>query len=309
MTSWVGVDISKATLSISVRPQGAAFDTSNDAEGHQLLLNYLSAWTVERVLMEATGGYERAVKARLQRAGYSVVCINPRRARAFSTAMGKLAKTDPIDAAVLAHLAQVIQAPDSQGLSEEQEILRDLVQRREQQVQQRDDERRRKAQAHSPRVQESLETCIKHLKEQIKLLEKEIAQTVAQVDETKAMRLQKVTGIGLITAASMLAYLPELGQLNRKEIAALVGTAPYNCDSGQQKGKRRTQGGRASIRRILYMATWSVVRYQADFNARYLALRERGKCAKVALVACMRVLVVRLNAMIRDDTEWRQTTG
>ncbi|WP_371136042.1 IS110 family transposase [Pseudomonas sp.] len=222
---------------------------------------------------------------------------------------GNWLKQDPIDAAVLAHLAQVVQAPDSQVLSEEQEILRDLVQRREQLVQQRDDERRRKAQAHSPRVQESLETCIKHLKEQIKLLEKEIAQTVAQVDEAKAMRLQKVTGIGLITAASMLAYLPELGQLNRKEIAALVGIAPYNCDSGQQKGKRRTQGGRASIRRILYMATWSVVRYQADFNARYLALRERGKCAKVALVACMRVLVVRLNAMIRDDTEWRQTAG
>lgn len=192
-------------------------------------------------------------------------------------------------------------------MTEDQELLRDLVQRREQLVQQRDDERRRIAQARSDAVQESLRLCIEHLRQQIKSLDKGIAQAAQNVDQERTQRLQEIVGVGLITASSLMAYLPELGQLDRRQIAALVGLAPYNCESGQQCGTRRIKGGRAAIRRVLYMATWSVVRYQAEFAARYQALRERGKCAKVALIACMRVLLVRINAMLRDNTAWRNS--
>ena len=125
----------------------------------------------------------------------------------------------------------------------------------------------------------------------------------------RAERLRRVPGIGAVTVATLMAFLPELGQLGNRQISALVGLAPYNCDSGNRQGLRRIRGGRANVRRILYMASWSVVRHQPDFKARYAALRARGKCAKVALVACMRVLLIRLNAMIRDASEWRMAAG
>src|SRR5690606_16624177 len=243
---------------------------SNDLEGHGLLLKRLSEWDVQRVVLEATGGYERALMSVLQKADYEVLRINPRRARAFATAMGKLAKTDPIDATVLARMAQVIEEPACMVPSAGQQELRDLVQRREQLVQQRDDDRRRLLQASSSAVQQSLRSCIDYLKEQIKLFDKLISQALQQLDNGRAEQLNRVIGIGAVTTASLMAYLPELGYLNRRQVTALVGLAPYNSDSGQQVGKRRIQGGRATIRRVLYMATLSVVRYQADFKARYL---------------------------------------
>jgi transposase len=305
MNSWVGIDVSKATLAIWIRPEGLSFDVSNDKAGFLLLQERLAKYSVERILLEATGGYERAVMFSLIDAGYTLVRVNPRRARAFATAMGKLAKTDPIDAAVLAHMAQVIDAPACKPSLAQHAALRELLQRREQLVQQRDDERRRQQQTCSAIVGENLRNCISYLNQQIKHLEEAINQASVTLDQDRTTHLQSITGIGPVTAASLMAYLPELGSLDRRQIAALVGLAPYNSDSGQQTGKRRIQGGRAPIRRVLYMAAWSVVRYQTDFKARYAGLRERGKCAKVALVACMRVLLIRLNAMLRDKTEWR----
>lgn len=304
MNTWIGIDVSKATLAVWVRPAELSFDLSNDKAGFQVLLERLAQYSVERILLEATGGYERAVMLALIEAGYRVLRVNPRRARAFATAMGKLAKTDPIDAAVLAHMAQVIDAPAYIPTTIEHAALRELVQRREQLVQQRDDDRRRQQQACSEIVGENLRDCIAYLNRQIKHLDEAITQASVELDPDRAMHLQSIAGIGPVTTASLMAYLPELGSLDRRQIAALVGLAPYNSDSGQQTGKRRIQGGRASIRRVLYMAAWSVVRSQDDFKARYKGLRERGKCAKVALVACMRILLIRLNAMLRDKTEW-----
>lgn len=303
MLTWIGIDVAKAFLAVYLLPQQQLLTFPNTPPGHDQLLRQLHALSVGNVLLEATGGYERAVMAALARAQLTVTRINPRRARAFAVALGKTAKTDPIDAALLARMASLVQAPvcPAEPLREE---LRALVQRRENLVQQRDDERRRLHQATHPLVRESLLDNIRHLRQQLRHLARAIVASMRQLDDAWGQRLLAVQGIGEVTAAGLMAYLPELGQLDRRQITALVGLAPYNGDSGQFAGKRRIRGGRAPIRRLLYMACWSVIRTQPHFKARYQQLRQRGKCAKVAVVACMRVLIVRLNAMARDQTEW-----
>lgn len=305
MNVWVGIDVAKDTLAIWVRPTGLSFAVANTLEGHKQLLLRLSSMSVQRVLLEATGGYERRVMEALLAAGLAVERINPQRARAFATAVGKVAKTDPIDAAVLAHMAQVLETPSRKSVSAEANALRALVQRREQLVQQRDDERRRQHQTTHAIVRASLARGIRALQREIDRFKTDIAIAMRQVDDALAQQLNAVKGLGPVTTSSMIAFVPELGTLDRRQIAALVGVAPYNVDSGQHAGKRHIRGGRPAIRRVLYMATLSVIRSQPDFKARYLALRARGKCAKVAIVACMRVLLIRLNAMVRDKTQWR----
>ncbi len=307
METFIGIDVAKATLAVAVRPSGERFQVDNDAAGHRHLVQRLRRWQVARIVLEATGGYERAVMAQLSW-HWPVVRIAPHRARAFATAMGRIAKTDPVDAAVLAHLAQVSEAPPTQMITPQQQRLQALVQRREQLVGHRDDERRRLQQA-DPGIVASVTRQIRLALAEIARLDRKIAQAVAQREDATARRLRAVPGIGAVTTATVLAFLPELGQLQRKQIAALVGVAPYNVDSGQRQGPRRIRGGRAGVRRVLYMATWSAIRSQPDLKARYQALRDRGKCAKVALVACMRLLLVRLNAMLRDGTTWRMQTG
>lgn len=304
MTLWIGIDVAKNTLAMCLWPQARHFTFSNTPEGHAQLLKQLHGHPVGNILLEATGGFERVLLRALQTAGHPTTRINPRRARAFAQAMGKTAKTDPIDALLLARMAELVQAP-STALEPEREALRDLVQRREQLVQQRDDERRRLSQAHLPYVRDDLIEHIDHLRQRIRRVDQAIVQTQRQLDDDLSQRLQAVDGIGAVTTASLLAYLPELGQLDRRQIAALAGLAPYNVDSGQHTGKRRIRGGRAPIRRVLYMASWSVIRTQPDFKARYTRLRQRGKCAKVAITACMRVLLTRLNAMARDRAQWK----
>ncbi|NKF24818.1 IS110 family transposase, partial [Solimonas marina] len=284
MPLWIGIDVSKATLAVCVLPQAQHITFPNTPEGHAQLLALLDGQTVGNVLLEATGGYERALMQALAVAGIPVTRINPRRARAFAEAMGKTAKTDPIDAAMLARMAELVCHP-SPAPEPEREALRELVQRREQLVQQRDDERRRLHQARLSQVRDDLDQHIRHLQQCIRRIDQAIAQAQRQIDEPLCRQLQAIDGIGAVTAAGLLAYLPELGRLDRRQIAALTGLAPYNLDSGQQVGKRRIRGGRAPIRRILYMAAWSVVRLQPDFNARYRRLRHAGKCAKVAITA------------------------
>jgi transposase len=305
MISWVGIDISKSNLVVWVQPDGEGFELSNTSEGFVELLQRLSQYEVGRVLLEATGGYERKVMAALLDADFNVLRINPRRARAFAVAMGKNAKTDPIDAAVLAHFAEVLKTGCDQLISPEREALRELVQQREHFVQQRDDNKRRLQQVQLPAVVTVLKDHIQYLQTQIKQLDKTIHQSMHDLDAEKTERLISVKGIGTVATASLLVYLPELGELNRRQVAALAGIAPCNDDSGNHSGKRQIYGGRARLRRALYMSCWVVIRYQADFKARYDALRERGKSAKVALIACMRVLLIKLNAMLRDGTEWR----
>ncbi|CAN1600707.1 IS110 family transposase [Pseudomonas mediterranea] len=305
MISWVGIDISKSNLVVWVRPQNQGYEVPNTLEGFAQLVEQLSQYTIGRVLLEATGGYERKVMAALQEAGFNVLRINPRRARAFAVAMGKNAKTDPIDAAVLADFAEALHASHEKPISPEREALRELIQLREHFVQQRDDNKRRLQQAQLPAVIEVIKDHIRYLQIQIKQFGKAINQSMRKLDAEKADRLTSVKGIGTVATASLLVYLPELGELDRREIAALAGIAPYNDDSGNHSGKRQIYGGRARVRRALYMSCWVVIRYHADFKVRYEALRERGKSAKVALIACMRILLIRLNAMLRDGTEWR----
>lgn len=305
MTVWVGIDVAKATLAVWVRPVGVYFTVSNDAAGHRQLIVRLAAWPVERVVLEATGGYERAVLAALLAAQHPSVRIAPHRARAFATAVGRIAKTDPIDAAVLAHLAEVVHAPLAREISPQQQQLQALVQRREQVVGQRDDERRRLGQAVLKDIRASLTRSVAYLQREIDRLNRALAPAMQAMDRTTANALIGVPGIGPVTAATLLGFVPELGELDRRQIAALVGLAPYNTDSGQRQGPRRIRGGRANVRRGLYMATWSAIRTQTHLKARYAALRARGKPAKVALVACMRALLIAINAMLRDGTPWQ----
>lgn len=305
MISWVGIDVSKSNLVVWVKPQNQGFEVSNTSEGFLELIQRLSQWDVGMILLEATGGYERHAMAALQGANLKVHRVNPRRARYFAVAIGKNAKTDAIDAAVLADFAEVLITSRSKAISPEREALRELIQQREHFVQQRDDNKRRLQQAQLPAVIALIKDHIRYLQMQIKQLDKTINQSMRDLDAEKAERLISVKGIGTVATASLLVYLPELGELDRREIAALAGIAPLNDDSGNHSGKRQIYGGRARVRRALYMSCWVVIRHQADFKARYDGLRERGKSAKVALIACMRVLLIRLNAMLRDGTEWR----
>ena len=305
MSVFVGIDVAKTTLAVALRPNGEIFEVANSPAGHRTLVQRLRKLPVERVLLEATGGYERAVMAALQ-AEWPVVRVPPHRARSFATAMGRSAKTDPIDAAMLAHLAQVTDAPPTQPETPQQLRLQALVQRRSQVVQQRDDERRRLQQVQDqPLVVASLKRVLRAQQVEVALLDKAIAVAMVEADGQRTDRLLAVPGIGPVTAATLIAFLPELGQIERRQIAALVGVAPYNADSGGKKGLRRIRGGRAGIRRVLYMATWSAIRAQPALQQRYQDLRARGKCAKVALVACMRSFLGQLNAMLRDGKSWQ----
>ncbi len=210
---------------------------------------------------------------------------------------------------MLARLAEVVEAAPVQPASAEQLRLQALVKRREQLVAHRDDERRRLHQATDRTVLASLKRQLRLMETEIARLDREMAAALGHVDPDTVRRLRAVSGLGPVTVAALLAFLPELGQVDNRSLAALAGVAPYNADSGQRQGPRRIRGGRSNVRRSLYMTTLSAVRCQPDFKARYAPLRAQGKCAKVALVACMRVLLLRLNAMVRDGTEWRAATA
>lgn len=306
MFSCAGIDVSKDNLEIRINPQDVGASYPNAPGGFVALIDWLQLYNVHRVLLEATGGYERKAMKALQAADFEVLRINPCRAKDFAKAMGYRAKTDPIDARLLAEFAAVIKDTDSRITSPEQDNLRALVQQREHFVQQQSDDVRRIKTASTDLVKPLLQSHIDYLSQALKSIEKLIRQSAKDLDSDKVARLCSVKGIGLVTAASLMAYLPELGEVGRHEIAALAGIAPYNDDSGNHEGPRHISGGRFAARRAMYMASWVVILRQPEFKARYEGLRQKGKCAKVALIACMRVLLIRLNAMIRDKSEWRE---
>ncbi|MEB3440714.1 transposase [Pseudomonas sp. A2] len=304
MASFLGIDVSSLSLDAAVRPQGIKMHLSNDPTGFEALLESLRKLSIKRVLLEATGGYERDVMRFLQDAGYKVIRVNPRRARSFADSLGIKAKTDAIDAEVLAHYAEVIPDQPSLRISPERALLRELLQQRDRLVQQRDDDLRRLKQVQSTAVANYLNANLKHFKAQIKLVEREIEQQTAMLNDERVTQLIKVKGIGMVTAGKLVALLPELGRVESREIASLVGVAPFNHDSGKFMGKRSISGGRFAVRRSLYMACLVAVRCNPALKARYQSLRERGKLPKVAIVACMRTFIVRLNAMLRTGTSW-----
>jgi transposase len=304
MASFLGIDVSSLSLDALVRPQGIKIHVSNDPAGFEELQRSLSGRSIKRILLEATGGYERDVMHFLQDAGYKVIRVNPRRARAFAESIGIKAKTDAIDAEVLAHYAEVIPDQPTLRISPERALLRELLQQRDRLVQQRDDDLRRLRQAQSTVVADFLKANLKHFKSQIKLVEQEIGQQTEKLNDKRVAQLVQVKGIGVVTAGKLVTLLPELGRVESREIASLVGVAPFNHDSGKFVGKRSISGGRFEARRSLYMSCLVAMKYNPALKARYEVLRARGKLAKVAIVACMRVFLVRLNAMLRTGEPW-----
>jgi len=304
----VGIDV--ASAHVDVAALGAELpaslrQVSNDTDGHSALAEGLARLGPTLVLMEATGGYEAALACALQAAGLRVAVVNPRMARDFARAMQRLAKTDRIDAATLAEFAGVLAArPDAERfirpLSDpEQQDLAALVTRRRQLVSMQLSERQRLRLAR-PVARPSIEALLEAIGRQLDEVEADMAGHVEQHHARMARLLQGVAGIGRVAAATLIAELPELGRLNRRQICALVGVAPYARDSGASRGRRRIAGGRFEVRRTLYMAALTATRCNDAIRAFYERLVSAGKLKKVALIACMRKLVTHLNAIVRD---------
>jgi transposase len=301
---YVGMDIAKATLDLHAlsapRPQSRQF--ANSAAGHRRLVRWLQGLGPAHVVCEASGGYERTVVSALQQADIAVSVINPRQARDFARAQGRLAKTDRLDAQVLAQFGQSLQPPLTPAPSLAQRHLAELVARRQQLQQLRIAEHNRLEHATHPAVRRQLQCHVRALDEQLQQLKTWITALI-QTDPTlaqKVARLSAVAGVGSITAVVLLATMPELGTLNRRQAAALAGVAPFNRDSGPRRGHRMIGGGRALARRALYMAALVAAFKNPRFQAFYQHLITAGKAPKVALVAIMRKLIILLNQLLKN---------
>jgi transposase len=303
----VGIDVSKATLDVGTTLQ-ECWLYANEEVGIQELIEALRAREVERIVLEASGGYEAAVVAALASAGLPVIVVNPRQVRDFAKATGRLAKTDRIDALVLAQFAQAIKPERRELKDEHTQQLNALLGRRRQILTMLTAERQRLALA-APAVrrdiQEHIHFLVKRLKDSNRGLDE--ALRVSAVWREREELFKPVKGVGKQTLYSLCALLPELGRLERRKLAALVGVAPINWDSGTLHGKRRCWGGRAELRCVLYMGTLSALRYNPVIRAFYQRLLKNGKPKKVAVTACMRKLLTILNAMARDHAAWNET--
>ena len=301
----VGIDVGKSHLDVAATHSPTVSRFNNEAEGHSALVEHLQGSQPQLVVMEATGGYEHAVACALQAAGFAVAVINPKQARDFAKAMGTLAKTDRIDAQGLASLGGVLLAREDLGrylkplASAEQQDLAALVTRRRQLVAMLGMERQRLSHTR-PIAKASVELMIETIKRQLDEIDGEMGRHVHKHFADLDRLLQSTHGIGGVASATLIADLPELGKLTRRQIASLVGVAPHPCDSGVTRGRRRVQGGRFEVRRTLYMSTLTATRYNPIIRAHYQRLLEAGKLKKVALVACMRKLLTILNAMARS---------
>lgn len=302
----VGIDVSKARLDVSVRPAGTLLSYSRDAIGIDALIGELGAVAPQVVAVEATGGFETVVVASLAAAGLPVVVVNPAQVRAFASAIGRRAKTDPIDAQVIAHFVaatkpQVRALPDAAT-----QALADLVTRRRQIIQLIVAEGQREKRA-SPRARKSILRLLKTLRSELSALETEIDDSVrgSPLWREKENLLGSVPGVGPVTVRTLLAELPELGSLSRRQIAALVGLAPYTRQSGRWRGKSFIGGGRASVRGVLFMAAMTAMRRNPALRAFHHRLRSAGKPKMLALIAVARKLLTMLNAILRDKRKWQ----
>ena len=307
--TFIGIDVSSQTLEIASSREHATWQVSNDSEGIERLVKELPSLEPKLIVLEATGGYEFEAACALQASGLTVAVVNPRAARDFARAMGALAKTDAIDARMLAAFARVLhQHPERERFIKpladaELQQLQALVLRRRQLVQMLTSERQRWRLAHAV-AKPSLERHIEFLKSELGDSDGEVAAHVEKHHAQLAKALASVPGIGAASVAVLLAELPELGKLDRRRIAALVGVAPLNRDSGQMRGQRSIWGGRADVRRTLYMATLTAVRHNPPLKAFYDKLVAAGKRKKVALVAAMRKLLAMLNAIAKHGSSW-----
>jgi transposase len=271
------------------------------------LIERLAALRVERIVLEATGGYERLVVTALMVAGLPVVVVNPRQVRDFAKALGKLAKTDRIDAEVLARFAVAVRPALRPLPDESEQKLRETLARRSQLMGMRTMELNRLQQAHASQVRRDVQAVVSFLDKRLRAIDKELDELIkgSPIWQKKVELLKTVPGIGEQTARTLIADLSELGSCSRQQIAALVGVAPLNRDSGTLRGRRMTWGGRRAVRQALYMATLVASRFNPVIRSHYERLRQAGKKAKVALVACMRKLLTTLNAMLREQKPWK----
>ena len=304
---FVGLDVAKDRLDVHVRPTGETFSVSHDEPGLTAFVDRLRALAPTLIVLEATGGYEATVAAALASAGLPMAVVNPRQIRDFARATGLLAKTDTLDARVIAHFAEAIR-PAARPLPDAQlQHLSELVTRRRQLIEMLGAETNRRRLTRTRTLQRRLDSHITWLEQALEDMDTDLHDTIRSSPvwrETENL-LTSVPGVGPITALTLIAELPELGRLDRRQIAALVGLAPFNRDSGSFRGRRMIRGGRASIRRVLYMATVTATRYNPAIAAFYRRLRTTGHPGKVALTAAMRKLLTILNAILRDHRPWR----
>ncbi|MBV9567867.1 MAG: IS110 family transposase [Hyphomicrobiales bacterium] len=303
----VGIDVAKEQLDVHLSPSSEAFSVTRDAKGLEDLVTRLRRYGVERIVIEATGGYENTVVASLAAAGFPVVVVNPRQVRDFARSTGRLAKTDAIDAQVLALFAERIR-PEIRPLPKPEEIqLANLVTRRRQLVDMITMEINRRKQAADEHLATRIDDHIGYLRKELASTDDDINATIqtSPVWQVTKDILLTMPGIGDTTANTIVSELPELGTgIGRQKIAALVGVAPINHDSGTLRGHRAIKGGRSSVRNILYMATLSAIRFNPVIKTAYLGLVQRGKPKKLAIVACMRRILTILDAMVRRQQSW-----
>jgi len=302
----VGIDVCKRSLQVRVYGENKDEVFGNDADGIMRLAEKMKVLKPELIVFEATGGYERRAVRALNEANFAVTIVNPTRVRRFAEGLGILAKTDKIDAYVIAYFASVVRPSVNSRQTPLEEKLAALVERRRQLIVELTAEKNRLSTCPDC-VRDSIEEHVDWMEERIERLETEIKVCIGSKPEwqQRAEIIDSVPGVGIVTATTMVAELPELGQLNRQEIASLVGLAPFNKDSGPKKGKRRIFGGRSGIRRTLYMAALSAIRYNPVIRKFYENLLKRGKEKKVALTASMRKLLVIINALVRKGEAWR----
>jgi transposase len=309
----VGIDVSKAWLDCYRHPDGARVRVSNDADGWAALRRWLGDEPILRVGLEASGGYERCVAEQLVAAGFTVRVLDPARVRYFARALGRRAKNDRIDARVIAEFLATCEVNASTTLPDkDRRRLAELLGLRQALLDSRNGLANVAEHLRERRFAALAARHIARFERDVAALERLVADTIAANPQfaRAAQLLLSAKGVGLILAATLIARLPELGTLSRRQIAALVGVAPFDDDSGDTTGRRKIQGGRAAVRRVLYMAAMgAATRHNPTLKAFYQRLRKLGKLPKVALVACMRKLLTILNAMLAHDTPWRDTTS
>ena len=301
----VGIDVSKSRLDVAVIPDRRVFSQPNSDEGIAALLAALKETSPKLVVMEATGGFEMAAALAISAAGFRLAVVNPRQVRDFAKASGRLAKTDALDAFVLADFGQLIEPQVTSIPDEYSRELQAMLVRRAQLIAMRTQEKNRLALTHGS-MKKPIKDHIEWLEKAIDALDIDLTAKLRSSPAWKAKEdlLRSFKGIGPVSARTLLTDLPELGKLNRKQIAALVGVAPFNCDSGRARGQRHIWGGRARVRATLYMAATTAVRYNPVMKTFYEGLTGRGKPHKVALIACMRKMLTILNAMAKTERRW-----
>lgn len=308
---FVGIDVSKETWDVHIRPQGESKSFAANPDGFQKLLKFLPPPGSCLLVIEASGGYEADLLADLLDAEHLAARVNPRQVRDFAKSGGQLAKTDKLDAKLLALFGEKMEPPPTAKISPEQRELAALVTRRRQLVVMHTMEENRHGQARTKVTERSIKKLLRTLKEEIEKITADIRKIVEKNDDWRAKTqiLESVPGIGPATSATLVAELPELGNSNRAQIAALAGVAPYNHDSGKLRGTRAIRGGRASVRTALYMATLAAIRFNPTIRAFFTKLAAAGKPFKVRLIACMRKLLTILNALLKSKQSWSPATS